>query len=236
MSETRLSQIDKKKLEAEIEQLKLKLAAIEKETYAFETTLRSHLSDLIIEAQELYVLYKEIKKKKKEKRLAQKKRGKNYKEPDGLLSTKKTETKLATSLEEQKEKKRLYREAMLHVHPDKFFMKENETDIATELTAKLIEIYKNENLEALQAFHAHIFEGNTELILSESSVNVKVSNTQNYLQLEKERLEQAINLAKNDQLYKVFTENENPLSFVNELKTYYENRISKLKNRTRKGL
>jgi hypothetical protein len=235
MSETRLSHIDKKKLEAEIEQLKGELEAIEKETYGFEAMLRSHLSDLIIEAQELYVLFKEIKKKKEEKRLEQKKRGKHYKEPVGLISTKKTEKKLASS-EEQKEKKRLYREAMLHVHPDKFFMKENETDIATELTAKLIEIYKNESLKALQSFHAHIFEGNSTLTLNDSAASVKVTSTKSYLEQEKERLKKAIDLAKKDQLYKVFTEYENPLTFVEELRTYYENRIFKLKNRTRKGL
>jgi len=235
MSDTRLSHIDKKKLEEEIEQLKLELEAIEKETYAFEAMLRSHLCDLIIEAQELYVLFKEIKKKKKEKRLVEKKRGKNYKEPVSLIITKKTEKKLVFS-EEQKEKKRLYREAMLHVHPDKFFMKENETDIATELTAKLIEIYKNESLGALQAFHSHIFEGNSSLALNDSAADIKVTSTKNYLQQEKERLKKAIDLAKNYQLYKVFTEYENPLTFVEELKRYYENRIFKLKNRTRKGL
>ena len=232
MSETRLSHIDKKKLEAEIAQLKLELEAIENETYAFEALLRSHLSDLIIEAQELYVLFKEIKKKKKEKRLKERKRGKNYKEPVGLIVI---EKKLASS-EEQKEKKRLYREAMLHVHPDKFFKKENETDIATELTAKLIEIYKNESLESLQAFHAHIFEGNSTLTLNDSAAAVKVTSTKSYLEQEKERLKKAIDLAKKDQLYKVFTEYENPLTFVEELRTYYENRIFKLKNRTRKGL
>lgn len=235
MSETKLSHIDNKKLEKQIQLLQMELQEIEKETHAFETLLRTHLSDLIIEAQELYVLYKAIKKKKKEKRLTQKKRGKNYQEPVGLVATNKPIEKLVTT-EEQKEKKRLYREAMLHVHPDKFFMKENETDIATELTAKLIEIYKNDSLEALQAFHAHIFEGNTAIILSESAANVIVTTTENYLQQEKNRLELAINLAKNDQLYKVFTEYENPLTFVNELKNYYENRILKLKTRTRKGL
>jgi hypothetical protein len=232
MSETRLSHIDKKKIEAEIEQLKLELEAIEKEIYAFETMLRSHLSDLIIEAQELYVLFKEIKNKKKEKRLEEKKRGKNYKESVGLIII---EKKLASS-EEQKEKKRLYRETMLHVHPDKFFMKENETDKATELTAKLIEIYKNESLEALQSFHAHIFGGNSTLTLNDSAAAVKVTSTKSYLHQEKERLKKAIDLAKKDQLYKVFTEYENPLTFVEELRTYYENRIFKLKNRTRKGL
>ena len=67
---------------------------------------------------------------------------------------------------------------------------------------------------ALQAFHSHIFEGNSSLALNDSAADIKVTSTKNYLQQEKERLKKAIDLAKNYQLYKVFTEYENPLTFV----------------------
>jgi len=235
MSEKRLLSLDQKKQEEEIQILKQQLEAIEKATRAFEALLSSHLSDLIVEAQELFTLYKEIKKAKKEKRLEQKKRGKNYTEHVGLKVIPKEEKKDIPP-EQQKEKKRLYREAMLHVHPDKFHMKENETDIATELTTRLIEIYKTESLEKLQAFHAHIFTGNTQIILGDAAGKIKVFSKDNYLQQEKEALEKAIDLAKNNHLHKVLTEYENPLTFVDELKEYYEERISRLKKRTRKGL
>ena len=56
------------------------------------------------------------------------------------------------------------------------------------------------------------------------------------LQQEKERIEKAINVAKHQYLYKVRTEYKDPLTFVEELKVYYEDRIVKLKKRTRKGL
>ncbi|MCP4442919.1 MAG: hypothetical protein GY810_28775 [Aureispira sp.] len=230
-----LGHTDQEKLSEQIELLKHELDEIQKRTRAFEALLRSHVSDLIVEAQKLFILYKKIKKAKKLKRLEQKKRGKNYKEPKGLqVSLKKK--KDISSPEEQKEKKRLYREAMLHVHPDKFYMSENQTDIATEITRRLIEIYKTESLEALQAYHAHIFKGNTHIVLADSATNVKVFSKDNYLQQEKERLEKELDLAKNHQLYKVITEYENPLAFVEELKSYYIDRISKLKKRTRKGL
>jgi len=224
--------------ETQLEQIKLlqqELEGIKNETRNFEFLLRSHVSDLIVEAQELFILYKQIKKAKKAKRLEQKKRGKNYKEPIGLLILPKNKVDVTPS-DQQKEKRRLYREAMLHVHPDKFHMNEVETDIATEVTSRLIEIYKTESLETLQAYHAHIFTGNTQVTLLDAATKVKTIYKDNYLLQEIERLKHAISLAKNDHLYKVISEYENPLTFVDELKVYYEDRIFKLKKRTRKGL
>ena len=226
---------DQKILQAQIQMLEQELAEIEKETRPFEALLRSHLSDLMVEAQELFILYKKIKKTKKAQRLEQKKRGKNYKEPKGLQIIPKQKTSVIPA-EEQKEKKRLYREAMFHVHPDKFSMSEKETDIATEITTRLIEIYTMESLETLRAYHAHIFKGNTDLLLEEAALKVAVSSSDNYLQQEKERLEAAIDLAKNNHLYKVVRDYADPMTFVEELKDYYEDRIFKLKKRTRKGI
>ena len=115
-------------------------------------------------------------------------------------------------------------------------MNKKQTDIATELTSRLIEIYKTKSLETLQAYHTHIFRGNTEINLDDVAAKVKVLPQDNYLQQEKERIEKAINLAKNYHLYKVISEYADPLVFVDELKDYYEDRILKLKKRTRKGL
>jgi hypothetical protein len=223
--------LTKNNLEEQILLLQKELDEILQKTGTFEALLRARLSDLIIETQELYVLYKQQKRAKKEIRLEQKKRGKNYQEPVGLKVIAKKE-KEVVSTEHQKEKKRLYREAMLQVHPDKFFMKEDETDLATELTAKLIEIYKTESLETLQAFHAHIFAGNTAILPSKSAG----FSSHTYLQLEVEKLQKAIEVAQNDQLHKVLSEYENPLAFADELKQYYEHRIVQLKKRTRKKL
>ena len=218
-----------------IKLLQQELEGIKKEIRNFEVLLRSHVSDLIVEAQELFILYKEIKKAKKIKRLEQKKRGKNYKEPKGLRIISKQKENVIPG-EQQKEKRRLYREAMLHVHPDKFHMSEIESDIATNVTSRLIEIYKTESLETLQAFHAHIFSGNTNVVLGDAASKVEILSKDNYLQQEIEHLEKEIDLAKNDHLYKVITEYEDPLTFIDELKEYYEDRVFKLRKRTRKGL
>lgn len=227
--------VDHDEWRKQIQLLQQELDEIKKRTYNFEVLLRSHVSDYVVEAQELFVLYKQIKKAKKAKRLEQKKRGKNYKEPKGLQVTDR-EPNIVIRPEEQKEKRRLYREAMLHVHPDKFHMKNEEADVATELTSRLISIYKTESLEALQAFHAHIFKGNANIVLGDTASQVKVGSKDDFLKLEVERLEQDILTAKESHLYKVLHEYENPLTFIDELKVYYQDRIFKLKKRTRKGL
>ena len=106
-------------LKAKINLLQQELNDIEQETTAFEAILQSHLVNELIEEQELIVLCKKLQQAKKEKRLAQKKKRKNFKEITGLKVIPKNKVN-TNSENEQKEKKRLYREAMVYVHPDKF--------------------------------------------------------------------------------------------------------------------
>ncbi|MDO9274945.1 MAG: hypothetical protein Q7T92_05255 [Lutibacter sp.] len=221
-------------LKAKINLLQKELNDIEQKTTAFEAILRSHLTNELIEEQELTVLYKKVQLAKKEKRFAQKKKGKNFKEVEGLKVIVKNNAN-TTSEDDQKEKKRLYREAMLFVHPDKFSMHDEKIDLATEVTTKLIEIYQTGNLAELQIFHTHIFSGNAMMHFQE--VFEKNSNTKEdaYLQNELQKLENQLLLAKTKHTYKVLTEYENPLTFIDELKEYYHDRIFKLKKRTRKA-
>ena len=93
------------KLEMEIAQLKHKLEQLTVKVNVFEATLRSHLSSEIIEIQELSVLYKAQKKAKKQKRLEQKKRGKNYVEPVSLKPQKSSVVAQLESEEDINEKK-----------------------------------------------------------------------------------------------------------------------------------
>lgn len=218
-------------LKRKIKALKGKIEAIEAKLFPFEQSLRNSIADLLIEERELTILYKAQKKAKKEKRLAQKRKGKNYKEPTGIVPVSKKEEVEKIN---QKEKKRLYKEAMLYVHPDKFSMQENEQQKALETTTKLIEIYQNGSLEELEAFHAHIFGGNTTLIFNKDTTLVKktTSNT-TYLTNEVERLEKQLTNLLDSYTYKVLTTYKNPMSFVVELKAYYDNRIFKLRKRTR---
>jgi hypothetical protein len=221
-------------LKAKINLLQQELNDIEQKTNAFEAILRSHLTNELIEEQELSVLYKKVQLAKKEKRFAQKMKGKNFKEIEGLkVIVKNNESN--TNRDDQKEKKRLYREAMLFVHPDKFSMHDEKIDLATEVTTKLIAIYQTGNLAELQIFHTHIFSGNAMMHFPESSEKNINFKEDAYLQNELEKLEKQLQLAKTKHTYKVLTEYENPLTFIDELKEYYHDRIFKLKKRTRKA-
>jgi len=221
-------------LKAKINLVQKELNEIEQKTTSFEAILRSHLENEIIEEQELNVLYKKLQLAKKEKRFAQKKKGKNFREIEGLKVIS-THGKKTNSPDEQKEKKRLYREAMLYAHPDKFSMHDEKIDLATEVTTKLIEIYQTGNLAELQIFHTHIFSGNAMLQFPETSENNVNAKEDSYLQNELEKLEKQLQLAKTKHTYKVLTEYENPLTFIDDLKEYYLDRIFKLKKRTRKA-
>lgn len=220
------------KLQERIKSLETEIEAIEYKLFPFEQSLRNVISDLLIEERELTILYKEQKKAKKERRLAQKRKGKNYKEVTQVVPVSKE--RVTQEKEHQKEKKRLYKEAMLYVHPDKFSMQENEQQKATETTTKLIEIYQNGSLEELEAFHAHIFGGNTTICFDKDiSLIQKTTNSTTYLTKEVERLEKVLDDLLESYTYKVLTTYENPMSFVEELKTYYDDRIFKLRKRTR---
>ena len=221
-------------LKAKIALLQLELNDIEQKTNAFEAILRSHLTNELIEEQELTVLYKKVQLAKKEKRFAQKKKGKNFKDLEGLKVIAKNNVN-STSEDDQKEKKRLYREAMLFVHPDKFSMQGEKIDLATEVTTKLIQIYQTGNLAELQIFHTHIFSGNA---MMQFPVNFEINASATddaYLQNELLKLEKQLQVAKTKHTYNVLTEYENPLTFIDELKEYYQDRIFKLKKRTRKA-
>ena len=101
-------------IKAQIQALIKELKVVEYETSVFEAKLRAILIDMIIEEQELSDLYRQMQKAKKAKRLEQKKRGKNYQEPRGLKISSNKENKPLKTSEDSKEKKRLYREAMIH--------------------------------------------------------------------------------------------------------------------------
>lgn len=221
-------------LKAKINLLQQELNDIDQKTNAFEAILRSHLTNELIEEQELTVLYKKVQLAKKEKRFTQKMKGKNFKEVDGLKVIAKKNLN-ESGEDDQKEKKRLYREAMLFVHPDKFSMQGEKIDLATEVTTKLIEIYQTGSLSELQIFHTHIFSGNA---MMQFPINYEINATataDSYLQNELLKLEKQLQAAKTKLTYKVLTEYENPLTFIDELKEYYHDRIFKLKKRTRKA-
>jgi len=222
-------------LKIEIAQLKAELYDVTKKVEAFEALIRVQLTHEIITSQELAVLYKAQKSEKKGKRLDQKRKGKRYVAPIGLATQKQAVKKASPNEDELKEKKRLYREAMLHVHPDRFAMNDDKIDLATALTTRLVEIYQQEDLATLQAFHAHLFT-NVELAKNAVTSGNKIqlaTSSDAYLMKEKAALEHQLIVVKNRHIYFVLTTYEDPPTFINELRAYYKDRINKLRRRTR---
>ena len=219
-------------LQISIEAVKQELDTLQNQIQAFEDVLQLHLTDYIIEAQELNTLYKQQKRAKKDKRLAQKQRGKHYKAPTGLKTQKQeSPSPLPLDAETLQQKKRLYREAMLRVHPDKFSLSPNEQESATEITTQLIHIYKHEGLEALQTIHAQICSNSVDLNIKPEHIPT-VNKTQ-ALQLTLKQLEKELEQLKASELYAIISTYKNPLHFVDELILYYKDKIEKLKKRTR---
>ena len=221
-------------LQISIEAVKQELDTITNQINAFEDVLRLHLTDYIIETQELSTLYKQQKRAKKDKRLAQKQRGKHYKAQKGLQSiTKPTASVSNVDADTRMLKKKLYREAMLYVHPDKFSLSPSEQESATEITTQLIQIYKHEDLEALQAFHAQIFSNSLNINVNTQIKTPPSINKTEALQLTLKQLEKQLATLKANELYTIISTYKNPLHFVDELILYYKDKIEKLKKRTR---
>jgi hypothetical protein len=149
-------------LENEISKLENDLQQKENEVNFFESKIRKELFLQIQRIKYLTKLYKEQKNSKKVKRQEQKKKGKNYKEVIGIkkIKSSKEKSNLLTT-NEREQLKRLYREAVVQVHPDKFSKDDQQkSEQATAITSQLNEIYASGDLTVLKDFYEHIVSGN----------------------------------------------------------------------------
>jgi hypothetical protein len=227
-------------LQQEIAVLETELEKIKKEVVAFESEIHRRFDKEISHIQNLTQIYKRQKAEKKAKRLEQKKRGKNYKEPKQLTIPKSKEKTLSTiGTEEQKELKRLYKEAVVKVHPDKVGpnSEAEKIDKANQITAQLNAIYKSGDLEELINFYQFIILENPssdqEIIKPEQLVDPKIRLTS--LRKKKEALEQHIEQLKGSYIFNILATYENPLDFIEELYVQFQEKIKQMEKRTRKG-
>jgi hypothetical protein len=220
-------------LEAELKEVKDKLAPFEKE-------IHRRLDNEIDRVRELTILYKKQKAAKKAKRMEQKKRGKNYKESKEIKvkNIPKEETSTLNS-EEQREKKRLYKEAVVQVHPDKISPTGEEDIIrqANLLTAQLNDIYRNGDLEELINFYQYIILENDAQGLESSKTVQAVDPKIRLISLKKkkETLTEQLNQLKNSYTYNVLETYDNPFTFIDELYVQFQEKIKQLEKRTRQG-
>lgn len=225
-------------LQREIAALEAELERLKQETGAFESEIHSRLNRQIARVRELSELYKKRKKEKKAKRLEQKKRGKNYKEPKQLQPNREPkEAEAALNDDEQQALKRLYREAVVQVHPDKVSQAGDEDRIlhATSITARLNDIYKRGDLDELINFYQTIVSGSQVPGLNtpvEERGDPKIRLAS--LKRKKEAVMMQLEQVRNSYSYTVLQTYENPLSFIDELRLQFEERIIQLEKRTRK--
>lgn len=224
-----------------IQQLKQKIARLEqeksdteKQINQFQSLIRSQLHHEIEQVSALTELYKQHKKAKKEKRLEQKRNGKNYVAPKPEVLKPEKAPIAVNDPETQSSLKKLYKEAVILVHPDKVD-DQNETEKikqASDLTAQLNNIYKSGDLEELSYFYHHVILSKTQQ--NTGSAYSNPTNTQDILLQKKKRLSKSIYDLQQSYIYHVLSNYENPNDFLVELKHHFSDKIQKLKKRTRK--
>lgn len=224
------------KLEKEIASFEEELREAESKVRSIKSRIQAKYQDEITRIHDLFSLYKNQKRQKKEKRLDQKKRGKNYKEPAGLKKvSKEASVKSTESTDTSHELKKLYREAVVQVHPDKFINHPSHiSKRSQELTIQLIDIYQSGNLEKLKQAHRHIMSGNA---MAGNHVDTsKVPDPKamkEYLVQKRDSLVNELNQLKNSYFYQVFSTNDNLSDFIDSMAVQFHLRIQQLERRTR---
>src|SRR5688572_22577607 len=105
-------------LEQEIAVLEKTLSESEQKVNLFTAQIRNQLHPQIKRIQELVALYKKLKQEKKAKRLEQKKKGKHYQPPQQFPAPQNARVNGEKTPEpNQQDLKRLYKEAIVQVHP-----------------------------------------------------------------------------------------------------------------------
>jgi len=205
-----------------------KLDEIQNQLHEFESLIRSFVLDDMILEQELAAKYRNFQRAKKDKRKEQKRKGKNYQAPKGLVKElKQCESELM--LEDTLRLKKMYRDTMMLIHPDR--VEEVDKKKATENTSKLVELYQSKNIQEMELFCNHLLFNNDSKDIEITSID---NPTLAYFTNELDKVQWQINQLKSKHTYQVLNTYERPIDFVQELKDYYKDRIEKLKRRTRK--
>jgi len=226
-------------LQKEIAVLEAELEKVRHDVGTFENMIHRRLDQEIKRLKELSDLYKKQKRDKKLKRLEQKQRGKNYKAPTQLqMGQQSSGESSEASPEEQKELRRLYKEAVIQVHPDKIHHGGVTEKIhqANVLTAQLNGIYQRGDLEELIKFYEFVIMGNPITSLDTSITSpVDEKLRVSHLSRKKETFLRQLQDLKNSYTYGILTTYEDPLTFIDELYIQLYDRIKLMEKRTKKA-
>lgn len=222
-------------LKSEIRLLEQELIDLKQKIQPFQNLIYNQLHNEIRLLAELSELHKKYRTEKKQKRLEQKKRGKNYKAPEPGIQRSRNTVDNHENNEYKPELKRLYKEAIVKIHPDKIshYSEKEAIETATNLTAQLNKIYKNGDLDELKFFYYTISED----ILISNSQSDNHSNTKEYEQVlikAKRKLILEIESIKSSSLFYYLSANKQPQEFVDDLRERLITKIKKLEKRTKK--
>jgi len=234
-----ISKVPLSELQKEVAVLEAELEKAQNDLRDFERMIHLRLDREISRLKELSDLYKKQKRDKKLKRLEQKQRGKNYKAPTQLQKGQETPKESSeVSSEEKKELRRLYKDAVVMVHPDKINHggEQEKINHATALTAQLNGIYQRGDLEELINFYEFVILGNP--ITDHDNANkLPVDDKLRLIHLAKKKdlLSKQLQELKSAYTYGILTSYEDPLTFIDELYLQLHERIKLMEKRTKKA-
>jgi len=225
---------DNSLLQDEIQALETELNRVQKDVQEFTRLIHVKLDPEISRIQELKALYKELKRQKKEKRLEQRRKGKNYQEPTGLAKQAPTPSILPQQ-ETNPLLRKIYKEAIVQFHPDKISHTGEEQAIAraTAITKELNRLYQSGDLDELVDFYQAILQG--QPVLESDSPSTAPNIDRAFLLQKKQSLAKQLADLKGSYLYQVLMTYENPLLFIEELQEQFLVRIKVFEKRTRKA-
>ncbi|WMJ72127.1 hypothetical protein RCC89_02930 [Cytophagaceae bacterium ABcell3] len=215
-------------LQKEIALLTQELKKVQKQLAPLENEVHNRLHKEIERVQELTNIYK---KQQEQTKTEQPEQEQNNPQPNDKKASKKATFIL--NEEEKKVLKRIYKEAIRQVHPDKLIQTgcQDAEKTATKLTAELNRIYKHEDLEELIKFYERVI-ASTFIGGTSAKVDIDPELRRGFLEKKKQVIASGIKELKSSYLYTVMATYKNPLSFVDELRKHFTRKIEVLEKRT----
>jgi hypothetical protein len=161
-------------LELEIAELEGQISELEAKLYKYEAILRAHLADLLLEQlslqQELALRRAKMTMKRVYEEEAKRWQAK-YEETKSSIDEAKKAEKIELDKDVAADMKRMYREAIFSIHPDKYYDDPERYARATELTQQLIDAFKSSNYQRVKEIWERVKSGwifDTDILKSDS--------------------------------------------------------------------
>jgi hypothetical protein len=225
-------------IQSKIEQLEQELIHIKQQLRPIQNLIHQQLQQEIQQLARLSELHKKYQIDKKSKRKEQKQRGKNYKKPEPGIQILKPQASLNTKNgSTNPELKKLFREAIVKIHPDKINHKSEAITLqkATDLTAQLNQLYKNGDLDDLKLFYSTISQEFTISGKISTDDNIQsLTQHKNLLLKKQQKLITELDAIKTTRLFYCLSEEIQTIEFIENIRETLFAKIKKLERRTRK--